>query len=118
SGCVPVFALGAALSLASCLVLTKYERSAAFFLLPPRAWELLLGCLLALGAFPEFRSRPLRQLASAAGLVAILIAGGAFNRTVSFPGWAALLPCLGAVLVIHTGARGDTLGRYRGANVN
>ena len=109
SRCVPVFALGAALSLASCLVLTKYERSAAFFLLPPRAWELLLGCLLALGAFPEFRSRPLRQLASAAGLVAILIAGGAFNRTVSFPGWAALLPCLGAVLVIHTGARGDTL---------
>jgi len=109
SRCVPTFALGAALSFASCLVLARYERSAAFFLLPPRAWELLLGCLLALGAFPELRSRVLRQLASGVGLVAILVAGGAFNRNVPFPGWAALLPCLGAVLVIHTGGCGDTL---------
>jgi peptidoglycan/LPS O-acetylase OafA/YrhL len=109
SRCVPTFALGAALSFASCLVLTKYERSAAFFLLPPRAWELLLGCLLALGAFPELRSRSQRQLASLVGLIAVLIAGGAFNRNVAFPGWAALLPCVGAVLVIHAGACGDTL---------
>jgi peptidoglycan/LPS O-acetylase OafA/YrhL len=107
SRCVPVLALGAALSFASCLVLTRYERSAAY-LLPPRAWELLLGCLLALGAFPELRGRSLRQLASAVGLVAIFAAGGAFNRSAPFPGWAALLPCLGAVLVIHTGACGDT----------
>ena len=109
SRCVPAFALCAALSFISCLVLTRYERSAAFFLLPPRAWELLLGCLLALGAFPELHSRRLRELASAAGLVAIFVAGGAFNRTVPFPGWPALLPCAGAVLVIHNGVRGDTL---------
>ena len=109
SRCLPALALGAALSFASCLVLTHYERSAAFFLLPPRAWELLLGCLLALGAFPELHSQRLRELASAVGLAAILVAGGAYNRNVSFPGWAALLPCVGAALVIHAGACGDTL---------
>lgn len=109
SRCLPALALVAAISFASCLVLTRYERSAAFFLLPPRAWELLLGCLLALGAFPELRSQRLRELASAVGLAAILLAGGAFNRNVAFPGWAALLPCVGAALVIHGGAGGDTL---------
>ena len=109
SRCLSALALGAALSFASCLVLTHYERSAAFFLLLPRAWELLLGCLLALGAFPELHSQRLRELASAVGLAAILVAGGAYNRNVSFPGWAALLPCVGAALVIHAGACGDTL---------
>ncbi len=101
--------VAAALSFALCLFLVKHDRSAAFFLLPSRAWELLLGCLLALGAIPELRHERHRQWASIVGLLAILIAAGAINRGTAFPGWAAMAPCLGAVMIIHSGAKGDTL---------
>lgn len=102
-----IFAI-AALSFVLCVVLVAHDRSAAFFLLPSRAWELLVGSLLALGAFPAIRDPKLRMWLSAFGLVLILIAAGATTRNVPFPGWAALVPCLGAALIIHAGAKADT----------
>jgi hypothetical protein len=42
-------------------------------------------------------------------LIAILIAAGAFNKRVPFPGWSALLPCIGAALIIHSGRERDTV---------
>lgn len=76
----------------------------AFYLAPARAWELLLGGLLALGAVPALRGRIVRELAAAAGLA--LIAWGVFAYTAGtpFPGANALAPCLGAALLIHAGA--------------
>jgi peptidoglycan/LPS O-acetylase OafA/YrhL len=106
--CWPIFSLTLLLSFALSLFLVKYDQSAAFYLLPPRAWELLLGCLLALGAIPELRNEKYRQLASIAGLLAILIAAGKIRGT-TFPGWAALVPCVGAAMVIHSGVKGDTI---------
>jgi peptidoglycan/LPS O-acetylase OafA/YrhL len=106
--CWLIFWLALLLSFALGIFLMRYDQSAAFFLLPPRAWELLLGCLLALGAIPELRNEKYRQLASIAGLLAILIAAGNV-RSATFPGWAALVPCVGAALVIHSGAKGDTI---------
>jgi peptidoglycan/LPS O-acetylase OafA/YrhL len=81
---------------------------AAFYLLLPRAWELSIGALLAAGAVPAIASGRMRQFAAALGLIAILTAGGAFNKNVPFPGWTALLPCLGAALIIHSGRDRDT----------
>jgi peptidoglycan/LPS O-acetylase OafA/YrhL len=81
---------------------------AAFYLLLPRAWELSTGALLAAGAVPVITSGRMREFAGALGLVAILTAGGAFNKNVPFPGWSALLPCLGAALIIHSGRERDT----------
>ena len=51
----------------------------------------------------------MRQIAAALGLIAILIAAGAFNKRVPFPGWSALLPCIGAALIIHSGRERDTV---------
>lgn len=103
---LPIVAL---LSFVLCLFLVRYDRSAAFFLFPPRAWELLLGCVLALGVVPELRQKVHRQWVSMAGLLAILIAAGAINRGTTFPGWAAVFPCVGAAMIIHAGAQADTL---------
>jgi peptidoglycan/LPS O-acetylase OafA/YrhL len=69
----------------------------------PRAWELLAGGLLASSqaeGAPR-QSSPLRDnLLSAAGLAAIIGAAAVLNRESLFPGAWALLPVLGAVLII------------------
>lgn len=79
--------------------------SAAFFLPPARAWELLLGSLLALGLARPVRHEAAREGLAALGLAAILWSVFGFDAQTPFPGAAALLPCLGAALIIHTGGR-------------
>lgn len=73
----------------------------AFYWLPTRAWELLVGSLLA--ARPQHWTLiPARwkEAAAWAGLVAILVASLAFENDTPFPGFAALLPCLGAAALL------------------
>jgi len=74
--------------------------SAAFFLLPSRIWELDLGLALALLLRTGFRDRRRNELASLAGLAAILAPVFLYDAGTPFPGVAALAPCLGTVLVI------------------
>jgi peptidoglycan/LPS O-acetylase OafA/YrhL len=75
----------------------------AFYLLPPRAWELLAGALLALGAVPEIRHRLACEAISLAGLAAIVAAVVLYKSNTVFPGVAALPPVLGAAALIHCG---------------
>lgn len=87
--------------------------AAAFYLLPARAWELALGALLALTI--EFRARyrlprPAADLASLVGIALITYAIFAFDSKMPFPGVAALVPCIGAGLVIAAGEGQPTLG--------
>lgn len=79
---------------------------ASFYLLPTRAWELMLGALLALGAVPALKSAMASDALALLGL--ILIAGSVlgFTPQTPLPGFAALAPCLGAALVIYA-ARPD-----------
>lgn len=77
---------------------------AAFYLLPARGWELMIGAALAvnLASIPE-RVRP------AAGLVGLaLIALGfvTISEADLFPGWVALLPTVGAALLVGSGPHG------------
>ena len=93
----------ALLSLALSIWLVRTDQAGAFYLLHSRAWELLLGALLALGTFPAIRSR---LLAGALGILGLaLIAGSVllYREAMPFPGLAALAPCIGAALLIHTG---------------
>ncbi len=103
----------AALSFAGSVVAVASDRATAFYLTPFRVWELLLGSLLALGAVPPLRSMPARQAAAAGGLVLILAAVFGFSDMTPFPGAAALLPCLGAALIIHSGSEGELPGVSR-----
>ncbi len=78
---------------------------AAFFLPLPRFWELMVGSGLAYLALhrglPE--PGPRAELLSAAGLAAIGAAMLLLRRESAFPGWWALLPTVGAMLVIAAG---------------
>ncbi len=80
-----------------------YHPTAAFYLLPSRTWELLLGALLAMGVLRSSDSRWLTELCAGLGLVLISIAVFAYKPTTPFPGLAALLPCLGTALLIYSG---------------
>jgi len=97
-------------SFAVSLVLVVIGPNAAFYLLPSRAWELGIGGLVAVGAFPVLRGAWLRALAPLLGAV-LIAAGLAFIRADSpFPAPWALLPCLGAALIIAYG-EGSFVGR-------
>ena len=75
---------------------------ANFYLLPMRAWELLVGSFLA--AYPARQAAPrwASEGLSGLGLAGILYAVFFYTSETRFPGATALLPCLGAALIIWT----------------
>ncbi len=83
--------------------------TATFYLAITRAWELLLGTMLAMNVFPGIVSVPLRQLASLTGLAGILFGVFAYSPQTPFPGVAALVPCLGTAVIIASGYTGESL---------
>lgn len=113
--CVLV-ALGvlAAASLAACVHLTPRAPAAAFYLLPTRAWELLLGALVACASPGRTPARPgFARLAHAGGWCGVAMIVGAacaFDRGTPFPGWWALVPTCGATLfILSTASSGGLL---------
>ena len=91
-------------SLALSIALTQVSAPLAFYLLPTRAWQLGLGALIAL---PALRAKalppPLAWASSLGGLALILVAGALLDTNTPYPGVAALLPSIGAGLVILAG---------------
>ena len=98
----------ALVSLAGAALLVHSKSVAVFFLSPFRAWELLVGALLAVGAVPPLRSRVLREALAGAGLVAIAVACVVYDDKTTFPGLTALVPVLGAAALIYAGGIGPT----------
>ena len=99
---LPIVVLGALSFLCACWLL-RTDRDAAFYLVQSRAWELLAGALLAARAFKAPTPR-WANLLGIMGICMILAAVFLFDSRTLFPGPAALLPVLGAALLIHAGA--------------
>jgi peptidoglycan/LPS O-acetylase OafA/YrhL len=95
-------------SLALSVVLTFRAPSANFFLLPTRAWELLLGALVAVFGAQAVAHSLLGKTACWAGLGLIAAAIAAYTPETPFPGLAALPPTLGAALIIAYGGAEET----------
>ena len=89
--------------------------SAAFYLLPARFWELMLGACLAAAALPVIRSAAIAGSGVLLGLLAIAAAVFRFDASTPFPGPAALLPCLGAALVIYCGRTANPVSTLLGS---
>ena len=77
--------------------------SLAFFLAPPRIWELFIGALLAMGALAAPSGVIWSEAASLLGVALIGYAIFGFSRDTMFPGFAALLPTIGAAAIIWAG---------------
>ena len=87
-------------SLAACIVMTPIDSAAAFYLLPFRIWQFALGALAVEwwrhNAFNEFS----RQLLRSIGLAMCGVSIASFGDGTAFPGWLALIPSVGAALVL------------------
>jgi peptidoglycan/LPS O-acetylase OafA/YrhL len=78
------------------VALIKSHPQAAFYLPFTRAWELMAGALLV-GI--TIKTKGLKEIAGVLGVVCGITFFTYSNRT-NFPGWAALIPVLGASLTI------------------
>lgn len=78
----------------------------AFYLPQFRAWELLLGVLLAIGVKLRLPGIISRSVVALAGLACAVMPTFLYGPETPFPGFAALLPCLGAALLIVAGEGG------------
>jgi peptidoglycan/LPS O-acetylase OafA/YrhL len=76
--------------------------AAAFYLLPSRACELLLGALLPLMHERITIRQRVREISGWVGLSLIVYAIFFYNVYTVFPGRAAIPPCLGAALIIFS----------------
>lgn len=83
--------------------------TANFYLLPTRAWELLLGALLAHSSPNPLRSKSAREILGVVALCLIACPIFLFSNATPFPGYNALPPCLGAAILIYLGQSGSSL---------
>lgn len=89
-----------AASLASSVVLSGSNPTAAFFLLHSRAWEMLAGGAVYLLANRRTMPAALRTWSATAGLLVIAASIAVFDKHAQWPGWRATLPVVGAMLVL------------------
>lgn len=105
----PAIALGGIASFILNVVFVASRPEATFYLLPTRAWELLVGGLIPFAASRWRRSRTIDEILALAGTAAILVAVTIYTEQFRFPGAFALLPVLGSACLILSGESGTTL---------
>jgi peptidoglycan/LPS O-acetylase OafA/YrhL len=93
-----------AASLISNVIVVRLSPATAFFFPFTRAWELFAGSILAFANRPYFADARRAELAGVLGIALIAGPGFLYDGQTRFPGEAAILPVLGAVLVIAAGA--------------
>jgi peptidoglycan/LPS O-acetylase OafA/YrhL len=99
----PLVLLAAALvSFGLNLAFVGSKPEAVFYLMPTRAWELLIGALLTWAPRPKHQM--LAQLLGVAGVVLVISAVVSYTADTRFPGAFALLPTLGATSLILAGS--------------
>lgn len=91
--------------------------AAAFYLLPTRGWELLIGAFAAFYLSQANRKvfgRTVGEVGGCLGVALILYAVFTYNKETPFPGLYALVPALGTVLVILFATQQTTVGKFVG----
>jgi peptidoglycan/LPS O-acetylase OafA/YrhL len=99
-----------ALSLTIAVKTTGVDPEWAFFMLPSRAWELLLGCLLGLLYTVPTRIWPpmFAEIAGYSGLVVVALSLALLDATSPMPGLEAVPICLGVAALIVSSLRHET----------
>lgn len=100
AGQLAVIAAFLALSLVASIMTTNTDASMAFFLLHTRAWEMLAGGLVFLLGDTALLPPARRRALESAGLLLIALSIAVFDHTSPWPGWRAVVPVAGAMLVL------------------
>lgn len=99
-----IVAVSLVASLITSIVLTPSNPGGGYYLPQARVWEILIGAALALyGSRITEIPEHIRAAAGWVGMVAIFWSAIAFSNSTQFPGYAALLPVLGALFVLAAG---------------
>ncbi|MCH7231403.1 acyltransferase [Glycomyces sp. L485] len=93
-----------AVSLAASVLITEASQPTAYYAGHTRAWELAAGAFLAL-TLPTWKRTPRAAawILGMAGFGMIIASGLLYTEQTAFPGYTALLPVMGTVLVIAAG---------------
>lgn len=92
---------------------TAVDQPWAYFDTLARVWEFSLGGLLAIMISKIILNKLLSAFLGWAGLLAIVVTGAALEVSTEFPGYAALWPVVGGILIIAAGNQGGALGVHR-----
>ncbi len=100
-----------AASLAWSIYMTEIDPARAYFVTATRIWELGLGGVVAVSLVGVARiGRLVSAIFAWLGLAAILASGVVYTTEMSFPGWIALAPTVGAALLIAFSPQAGSLG--------
>lgn len=94
--------------------------SPAFYLLPTRGWELLIGVF---AAFYLSQNKPTKskkiigELMGWLGVTLIFYAIFNYGKNTPFPGFYALVPTLGALLIILFATQRNSVGKFLGNKI-
>lgn len=94
------------ISLVASIYGVTHRPSATFYLVPTRAWELMVGSILAFGTLPDLTKDWQRNTLTISGLALILFSIFFYTEATPFPGIAALAPVIGSGLIIYSGRLG------------
>jgi len=99
------------LSFLLCLITLEIKPSAAYYLLPFRAWELLIGGIAAY-IYKEKHYRSIQyNLISIVGFGLIIFSILTIDRNEPFPKFTALMPTIGAALILLFAQKGTFVQR-------
>ena len=91
------------------------QPSPTFYLVPTRAWELLVGSIIALKVISPPQSNIFRSLLAIFGVALIFYSIIFYTKFIIFPGHNAIFPVLGTACIIHSGIGGQSsIGKLLG----
>jgi peptidoglycan/LPS O-acetylase OafA/YrhL len=102
------FILGFLISLGLAIFVTPLKPTLAFYLLPIRAWEMFAGGLVFLLSSRFSLSTAPQKLIELSGFILIFASIIIFDSSSIWPGWRALVPVIGTVLILIA-ARQDSI---------
>lgn len=98
-----VFIALGAVSLIAARMLNAHQPSATFFLVPFRVYEFAIGAALAMLPMAGVIQNRWREPACITGLLLVTYSVLFFDKTTPFPDFYALVPCIGAALLLAGG---------------
>lgn len=107
------FSLATIISLLLSFFITIRSPSAGFFLLPTRAWEMLAGGLVFFATTHTISFKKLSNTLEVLGFILIGLSVYLFSSNTIWPSYNALLPILGAVLILLANNQNSLFTRPR-----
>lgn len=101
-----VFSTLAALSFIACMFMSKHNSNISFFLLPFRAWELLIGAMVSSCGSINI-SRALKKTIEITCTIGLIVFVALADQPVNWPDFKATIPCLLTALIILANVDND-----------